>query len=246
MTTTLQPHQEKHHMATARPRLLTQISGTLASLEFAQHPSLILIRKRKKPKTLVSPARIEAQRLHAYKLTIWQTMIHPYPLRVQDWHLYATTHPLKNRLGQRHTISPFQCYLKLFKPFDNAPNFTMYAPLQHIPVPSIPTLTAAITAPSTFLIHAQFTPEYYPYTVCHLHYSDPLTPTTNLTRLRHHHLGTDFTTPYGPHDLNFTARCIRLGRAWLPGQQIIITLTPSIICYEPSPPTTYTATVAAP
>jgi len=233
-------------MAIARPRLFTAITGKMGAVEFAQRGKVTIIRNAKKPKTKVTLPLIEAQRYHALKIAIWKQYVIPYPNRLKNWTTYAATHPITNRIGQLHTLSPFQSYMSITTPFPHGVNDTIEAPLEPPRTKTPTALTATITAPSTFLVTIELAGYYFPYTTLIFHFSDPLS--TNPHHFRYHFLTVDLASAFDepPYNFDFTQRCTQLGYAWLPGQQVIVTLKAARVGHEPSLPLSYTATVAAP
>jgi len=233
-------------MAIARPTFFTAISGKLGPVEFAQRGITTIIRNAKKPKTKVTPAILEAQRIHAYKIRIWRFMTQTYPYRLQEWQFWAATHPIKNRLGHPRTLSAFQYFMRLYVPREDFPSWTMYTPIDQPRSPLPTTFTASITAPSTFIVTSQFDYSYPMWFETLAYFSPPITPSTNLASLPRHYLGIDSQYYNTLHNSDYTAKCIRLQRGWIPGQQILVTLIGIARHHERSPESTYLVTVAAP
>jgi len=201
-------------MAIARPRLVTQISGTLGPVEFAQHKSLAILRKRKKPQTLITWRTIEAQRLQAQRIAAWQWLKTQSYDPIGRWHTWAINHPVKNRLGQTHTLSAFQWFCKLYCPTRYLQNFSIYAPRSETPASQPINVELSIFGDQMISINAEFPCHDYQTTIKIIYYSDPILPTTNLTRLRHHLLTYQYAYA-GQHIFtDYTDLCIQRNIWW--------------------------------
>lgn len=240
------PRQDSPTMAIARPRLFTAISGTLGPVEFAQRGKTTIIRTRKKPKTKVTWRTIEAQRLLAYKISVWRYWTHNLSYYEQRWKDYTIQHPARNRLRQFHTLSPFQMFISLFTPHDYTENATIWPPTAFPQTGPPADDWVTITAPSTLIVSADWdlTNIYDPITI--VTYSDPITPITHITKLRHHALPAYLYHWYQPHQKDYTAFCTKREISWTTGQQVIVTLIGSVGKFPRSTPYTYTVTVTAP
>ena len=233
-------------MAIARPSLFTAISGKMGCIEFAQRGKTTMIRNAKKPKTKVTWRTIEAQRLLAYKISVWKKWIPYWNAYDRCWQTYAAKHPSHNRLGQHCTLSAFQCFLSLFTPDDYTENATIWPPTGFPQTGAPADFWATITAPSTLIVSADWdlTNVYDPITIAT--YSDPVTSATNYNRLRHHSLPAYLYHWYQPHQKDYTSFCVQHQISWSPGQQIVVTLIGSVGKFPRSIPYPYTVTVAAP
>lgn len=233
-------------MAIARPRLATQISGTLGPVEFAQHKSLVIIRKRKKPKTLVTWRTIESQRLNQLKLTTWKSLL-PYTTLIDQWNLWAATHPLTNRLGQPYTLSPFQHFMRLYMPTpSNLYNYTVYTPTEYPQTPPPDPFLAHLIAPSTLIVTADFSATDTKPITRSFFYSDPYTTADPPQNLRHHHLAYNGYNYPQSATVNFTALLTARHITFTPGSKTIITVTGARGRQPRSTPSIHTLTVAAP
>jgi len=230
-------------MALGTQNLFTTISGTVGSLEFAQHRGATIIRNAKKPKTLVTWRTIEAQRLHALKIQCWKHYTANHPDQIDRWKNYATYHTVKNRFGQSKTLSAFQWFLKLYAPSQPWDNLTSIAP-EFFPLSPPPAnFWATLTAPSTLIVNADIFHWSQDAQLKILYLSDPILPTTNLKRLRHHHL---INHSYLDIQSNFTALLIKRQLTYTPGQQVILTLITTLDYWPRSLPVQTTITVSAP
>ena len=234
-------------MATARPLLFTAISGKMGTVEFAQRGPTTIIRNAKKPKTKVTWRIIEAQRIHAYKISVWKSFTTDHPLWVTRWNQYAISHPLKNRIGQTTTISGFQYFMKLFHPCPEGLNHTSYPPYKYPKTRDPVTYWATITAPSTFIVYADFNYHEWFKILKRIKYSDPLPP-SGITppKLQHHQLINDYCIENTEHERDYSTLCAQRDITFTPGDQIIVTLTAIYDWHETSIPYPLTITVAAP
>lgn len=233
-------------MALVASNILTAISGKIGGVEFAQIGSRTIAKTQKKRKTLLTWRTIEAQRVHAYKISIWKAMTTDTPENIRAWNLYAASHPLRNRLSQQRTLSGFQYFMLHFIPDQNMGGTTMCAPTSFPRTSSPLTFSAAITAPYAFTVTSTFNYPVFSMLQKVVSYSDPCSASPNPQTLRYHRLaantiGLPDSAPYSYADL-----CARREIAFVPGQHITVRLIAIHQLRQPSPPSYYTLTIAAP
>jgi hypothetical protein len=97
-------------MAKVKLDLPSAVSGRLDCVEFAMSGHGCIAKKRKPPRKFDSPAQIAAHADFLRVVHCWNTMA---PEEVIAWDAWASTHPIKNRLGETRYLSGYNWFLRL-------------------------------------------------------------------------------------------------------------------------------------